>query len=325
MKPCEVVAKTIKGEKSLYTPLYAWIWENVNDKIERAYGSMAAFEDKYEFDMAHIFGAPPTAEGEGISKWDEMRQKGIEVTPEVLLEVDPWDPPNDMAMYAYIIQELKHHKERDRFCYMQTPGIFECLNGPFGIENHLCYLALYPDELKEVYRRQAEWNRQYALNICELGMDMIHVSDDWGSQQSLLFNPKQWWELIYPNHLVMTQAVKKAGKFVSLHSDGNVNQVLDGIVALGYDLVHPYQESAGMSYDTYLEKYSDKFAILGGICIQTTLGFGNYERLESEIQRVFGLLKGKRWCCCTSHLVQPHCSLEELEFALNLAHRLCGK
>ena len=54
---------------------------------------------------------------------------------------------------------------------------------------------------------------------------------------------------------------------------------------------------------------------MGGICIQTLLGFGDYDRLEKEIRRVFGLLQGKRWICCTTHFVQDHCSLEELEFA----------
>lgn len=77
-----------------------------------------------------------------------------------------------------------------------------------------------------------------------------------------------------------------------------------------------------MSYDVYLEKYSDKFAILGGVCIQSTLGFGDYERLESEIRRVFKLLRGKRWICCTTHYVQKHCTVDELKFAYDLIYKL---
>src|SRR5690606_20704169 len=96
----------------------------------------------------------------------------------------------------------------------------------------------------------------------------------------------------------------------------------DGIVELGYDLVHPWQKSAGLSYDLYLEKYSDKLSILGGLCVQTTIGFGDYDRLEKEIRRVFGLLKGKRWIFCTTHFVQEHCSIEELIFAYDLAVKL---
>ena len=77
-----------------------------------------------------------------------------------------------------------------------------------------------------------------------------------------------------------------------------------------------------MSYDTYLEKYADRFAILGGVCVQTSLGLVSQERLEADIRRVFGLLKGKRWTCCTTHFVQDHCTMEDLSFAFDLIYRL---
>ena len=37
---------------------------------------------------------------------------------------------------------------------------------------------------------------------------------------------------------------------------------------------------------------------------------------------VFGLLRGKRWICCTTHFVQRHCSVEDLAFAYDLIYRL---
>lgn len=99
-------------------------------------------------------------------------------------------------------------------------------------------------------------------------------------------------------------------------------KVADGIVQLGLDVVHPWQESAGMSYETWLEKYSDRFAILGGVCVQSAIGILPRARLEEEIRRVFGLLRGKRWICCTTHFVQNHCSMEDLAFAYDLIYRL---
>jgi uroporphyrinogen decarboxylase len=77
-----------------------------------------------------------------------------------------------------------------------------------------------------------------------------------------------------------------------------------------------------MSYDLYLNNYSDKFGLLGGLCVQTTLGFGDYEKLEREIRRVFKLLKGRRWMFCTTHFVQEHCSIDELVFAYDLVVKL---
>jgi uroporphyrinogen decarboxylase len=99
-------------------------------------------------------------------------------------------------------------------------------------------------------------------------------------------------------------------------------KVADGIKELGYNVVHPWQENAGMSYDVYLDKYSQDFAILGGVCVQSAIGLLPKDRLEAEIRRVFDKLRGKRWICCTTHYVQKHCSIEDLEFAFDLIYKL---
>ncbi|MCR5040791.1 MAG: hypothetical protein K6C36_01680 [Clostridia bacterium] len=230
--------------------------------------------------------------------------------------------PDEPGAYRGLEDALAFHKRRGRFCYVQTPGFFEQFNDVFGIENQLLYMALYPDELIELYRRQAEWTVRFAGRCIDLGLDMIHISDDWGSQHDLLFSPALWREIIFPHIKRVVDFVHGRGCFCSLHSDGCVAKVTDGIAELGLDLVHPWQESAGMSYDLYLEKYSDSFALLGGVCIQTALGLLDRQALEAEIRRVFGLLRGKRWICCTTHFVQKHCSTEDLAFAYDLIYAL---
>jgi uroporphyrinogen decarboxylase len=316
----ELVAKTIRGENTGPTPVYGWVGGNpgIAGEISAKYGSVAAFEDHYGYDMAHIFGGPNWIDGDKIKA--VVAAEG-EITPEALLDI-PLLSPDNMEDYKDVIKGFAHHHERGRFCYIQTDGIFEALNGVFGIENHLLYLALYPEELKEVYARKAEWNIRFADHMIELGVDMIHISDDWGSQNNMMFSPQIFRDLIFPNHKKIADAVKAKGVFLSLHSDGNICSALPYLPEIGYDVVHPWQETAGLSYQDYLAHYSDKFGILGGLCIQSTLGFGNKKRLESEIRRVFGLLKGKRWMFCTTHFVQDHCSLDELEFAYDLAVKL---
>jgi uroporphyrinogen decarboxylase len=126
--------------------------------------------------------------------------------------------------------------------------------------------------------------------------------------------------MIFPYHKITCDAVKERGAYLSLHSDGNVNQVLDGIVELGYDVVHPYQESAGMDFQRYLSGYRDTFSLMGGLDVQTTIGFGNYDRLKSDIERVLGLFKDGGLLFCTSHYVQDHCTIEELTYAYDLIY-----
>ncbi|MBR5868844.1 MAG: hypothetical protein IKZ21_05305 [Clostridia bacterium] len=319
MNSTERVKNTILGLPVDRQPIYGWVSANLSEEISAKWGSVEAFEDHYEFDLAHIFGGPGAFRKEIL---DRLQAENEEMTPDLLLEEDIFTDPDRMEDYADLKSSIDFHKERGRFCYVQTPGFFEQFNGVFGIENQLLYLAMYPDELDELYRRQAEWTVRFADRCIELGADMIHISDDWGAQKDLMFNPKLWWEIIYPHMKRVVDHVHARGKLVSLHSDGCIRKVLDGVEKLGLDLVHPWQESAGMSYDLYLECYSDKFAILGGVCIQTALGLLDQTALEGEIRRVFDKLRGKRWACCTTHFVQDHCTMEDLEFAFDLIYKL---
>ena len=98
--------------------------------------------------------------------------------------------------------------------------------------------------------------------------------------------------------------------------------MLDGIVDLGFDVIHPYQESAGMDYGVYKKSYMDKFILMGGLDVQTTIGFGNLNLLKSEIERVLRLFAGGGLLYCTSHYVQNHCTIEELTFAFDTVYEL---
>ena len=201
----ERVLAVLQHKKPDRVPIYGWVRANLDEQISSTFGSVEAFEDHYEFDYAHLFGPPARFSRESLEELREGLNRPIE--PADFLDI-PYHDPDDSAGYADLIEAVRHHKaQRGRFVYVQTPGIFEALNGVFGIENHLAWLLLYADDLKAVYARQAEWNRKFAMNCLDIGIDMIHVSDDWGSERSLLFSPAVWWEMIYPYHKVTTEAV----------------------------------------------------------------------------------------------------------------------
>ena len=196
MNSTERVRNVIQGKPADRQPIYGWVSANLEKEIRDVWGSVAAFEDKYEFDMAHLFGGPDTFKGDVL---DRVRAKNEEMTPDLLTEEDIFDSPDRTADYRGLEEALRFHKERGRFCYVQTPGFFEQFNSVFGIENQLLYLAMYPEELEELYRRQADWTIRFAGHCIDLGIDMIHISDDWGAQKDLMFNPSLWREIIYPN------------------------------------------------------------------------------------------------------------------------------
>ncbi|HOF41349.1 MAG TPA: uroporphyrinogen decarboxylase family protein, partial [Candidatus Hydrogenedentes bacterium] len=313
------VIRVLQHERPDRTPIYAWVKFTLGPQIEDLFGSVEAFEDHYEFDFAHIFGGPSPFPESAVVALREANGGRIGLPAALDL---PLNDPGAMEDYRGIIDEIRHHKiERGRFVYVQTPGNFEIVSNLVTLETHLRGLLEYPEELRELYRRLTEWSCAFARHCLELGIDMIFVADDWGAQNTLLFSESIWREAIYPSHRTLVEAVRRAGGYIGLHSDGNVEAVVDGIVELGYDLVHPWQESAGMNLASQKKRYGGQFVVMGGLDVQSTLGFGNLRRVESEIERVLKLFPDGGLLFCTSHFVQDHCSIEELIFAYDVVYR----
>jgi uroporphyrinogen decarboxylase len=61
---------------------------------------------------------------------------------------------------------------------------------------------------------------------------------------------------------------------------------------------------------------------MGVLDVQTTIGFGKYDKLKREIERVIRMFSDGGLIFCTSHFVQDHCTIEELTLAYDLVYEL---
>ena len=86
----ERVIEVIERRKPDRVPVYGWLKANLTDQISAAFGSVEAFEDRYEFDFSHIFGGPASYDGEALKA---MRAAGGGmIEPAALLDLsDPTD------------------------------------------------------------------------------------------------------------------------------------------------------------------------------------------------------------------------------------------
>ncbi|MGQ9541014.1 MAG: uroporphyrinogen decarboxylase family protein [Armatimonadota bacterium] len=327
MTPRERVLTALQFQEPDRVPIYLWVFgqPGVIDDITAKYGTFGAFCDALNLDMTQAFpakgflkrGAPPSSP-------DSVYEAayGWVYTLDSALEAE-FNDPDDAEIYTTIRAEIEHHKGgRGRAVFVQTPGVFEAANGVIGQEQNLMELALRPELCRQLYERIARWSARYAENCLELGADVIHISDDWGMNNALMFRPQTWWEVIYPAEKIICDAVKSRGGLLSLHSDGYITPVLDGVAELGFRVVHPVQESAGMNPAQVKRDYYGRLGIYGGLDVRTMLGRGlPREQLADEIRRVMQTLKpGGGYIFCTSHMVQPGTPLEEVEFAYRVAY-----
>jgi uroporphyrinogen decarboxylase len=326
MLPRERVFEALNFREPDRVPVYLWVFNQpgVIDEIVARFGSFEAFCDFLELDMTQAFPAKGPLKQRPKPNSDEAIHDatyGWVYKLEAALEAELNDP-DDPTIYEPIRREIEHHKERrGRAVFVQTFGVFEAANDFIGLEQNLVAMAEQPQLCRQLYERIARWSARYAENCLELGVDVIHISDDWGMNNAMLFSPKTWWELVYPAEKIICDAVLKRNGWLSLHSDGYIEPVLDGVVELGIRVFHPCQESAGMKPVAVKQKYFGKLALYGGLDVRTVLGRGlPREKLAEEIRRVVNSLKqGGGFIFCTSHMVQPGTPIDEVVFAYEVA------
>ncbi len=69
-------------------------------------------------------------------------------------------------------------------------------------------------------------------------VDAVRFMDDWGSQNRLLISPRQWREVFKPLYRDYADLAHSRGKFIFMHSDGNIQEIFPDLVEIGIDAVN---------------------------------------------------------------------------------------
>ncbi len=69
-------------------------------------------------------------------------------------------------------------------------------------------------------------------------VDAVRFMDDWGSQKQLLISPRRWREMFKPLYRDYCDLAHANGKFIFMHSDGNITDIFPDIVEIGVDAIN---------------------------------------------------------------------------------------
>lgn len=119
-------------------------------------------------------------------------------------------------------------------------------------------------------------------------VDIAYVTDDLGTQTSLLISPKVYQKRIKPFHKQLHEHIKKVGNcYVMMHTDGAVLPLIEDIIETGADLLNPVQTStAGMDDTKALkEKYGDRLAFHGAMDVQQMMPQSSFDELRWEVAK----------------------------------------
>ena len=178
------------------------------------------------------------------------------------------------------------------------------------------------------FDRYADWLCGLADSCLEAGVDIITLSDDWGSNKNMLFSPRMWRRMIKPYAARVVQHVRSLARAADIVAQApqdapGILNIMDDLIEMGYSAMHPVQESAGMDPKQIKEQYGDKIVVYGSLDVVDGLYRYDGEELDRYIAERFEIYApGGGFIFNTGHFVQPDIPVERLKRAYRLANEL---
>jgi uroporphyrinogen decarboxylase len=154
-----------------------------------------------------------------------------------------------------------------------------------GMENLFMDMVEAPEFVDELLDAICDYNVALVEQAVKYDIDAIHFGDDWGSQRGLLMGPRLWERFLKPRLARMYGAGKAAGKFVTIHSCGMVQELFPQLIEIGLDCFNPFQPEVMDPYEMK-RLHGDKLSFWGGISTQKLLPYGTPDEVRAEAKRM---------------------------------------
>jgi uroporphyrinogen decarboxylase len=109
----------------------------------------------------------------------------------------------------------------------------------------------------------------------------------------------------------MYAAVHAAGKYVFIHSCGDVDEFFDDLIEIGVNCFNPFQPEV-MNITALIERYRGKLTFHGGLSTQRTLPYGSEADVRAECQRLLDLGRVGGYILAPAHDVEGDVPLENM-------------
>jgi uroporphyrinogen decarboxylase len=296
----DAVFASLRFEQQAPCPYYIWIDDRMVPPLAERYGaesfvgapgSVRTFAGSYTA-MTEVAALPIEDRGESyVDEFGATIRRGAELGLQRPALGGPslagyrfpdlTTPPH----FAHLDAWFRQHAERFRIVQLGML-LFERSWFMRGMQNILMDFHSEPAFAHELFDRlEAVCAALIGRLLADYGdrIDAIGLSEDYGSQKSLLISPRHWREFIKPRLARLVGKIRGAGKQAYIHSCGHVLPVIGDLVEIGVTMLQPIQPEA-MDVFEVKRRFGKDLCLMGGISTQQTLHHGSPAEVVGEVR-----------------------------------------
>lgn len=231
-----------------------------------------------------------------LADWDHCVVDGAPMREATIDEIDdfPWPDAHDPKQFEGLREQAKYYFEETDYVVgadaIKAGMLMNSLQLR-GYDQFFMDLVLNVDLAEKLMDKITQSLKDMWTHYMEaVGpyVQVAYVTDDFGTQKSLMLSPKMFRDLIKPRWKEVIEHIKSLGDVkIMFHSDGAIQPLLEDFLDMGVDILNPVQTSVEGIQDTFAlkEKFGDRLCFHGAIDVQQMLPNATASELEAEVAR----------------------------------------
>ena len=198
-------------------------------------------------------------------------------------------PKVDKAFANKVCDRLEEDEKEHFTMFSITMGYFERSWSLRGMENIMVDMCLNEEFTSTLYDKILEHHLELLDTVLDRDFDAVYFGDDWGQQKGSIMGPNMWRKYIKPGIQEIFSKIKSKGKYIVLHSCGDIEEFFPELIDMGLDVYNTVQPEI---YDLkkLKQEYGKDLTFYGGISTQQFLPFAGAEEVRKKTREILDIM-----------------------------------